>query len=259
VIWNPIPNRRRVLVASKNAGTRGELRVALEREGYEVADASTAFEASRKTLVETHKVLLLDSDGEEMPAPSLCREIRRQSKLGIIVFGGKPGTAATDSLNAGADDFIAAPFALAELLARVRANLRRTTQLDENPQIVLDDRSVDLRSYEVKGPGSQVSHLTPKEFLVLQYLLSHANKFRTTQALAQSVWRRDGGGELEYVRVVIRQLRRKIERDPGNPRYILTQRPEGYRFLMPALQAKRAHSERSDGFAREAGEWMRST
>lgn len=231
-------NAFRILVASSNAEQRGDLRAAMEFEGYEVVEAATATQAVQKACAEDHDVLVMDSVVDGIGAHGLCRTIRPQSKLGIIVWGGKCGTTAIDSLDAGADDFIPAPFVLAEMLARVRAILRRVTRYDKPRQIVLQDREVDLRSYEIKGPGSQVGHLTPKEFLVLQYLVAHTNKSRTTQTLAQTIWQRDGKGELEYVRIVIRQLRRKIEPDPENPRYILTERTEGYRFQMPSVQAK---------------------
>jgi len=116
----------------------------------------------------------------------------------------------------------------------VRALLRRVAwSRTEGHQIVLADRAIDLKAYEVKGPGNHVSHLTPKEFLVLRYLVAHADKPRTLQHLAQTIWQRDGSGEVEYVRNVIRQLRRKLEPDPDNPRYILTDRSAGYRFQLP--------------------------
>ena len=226
-------NTCRILVASSNAGMRGELRAALVLEGHHVAEASTAAQTIREACAEPHDVLVMDSVVDGIDAHGLCRSIRPQSKLGIIVWGDKLETTAIDSLNAGADDFVPAPFVLPELLARVRALLRRVTRSDERHQIVLQDREVDLRSYEIKGPGSQVSHLTPKEFRVLQYLVAHSDEPRTAQTLAQTIWQRDGEGELEYVRIVIRQLRRKIEPTPRNPRYILTER-SGYRFQMPS-------------------------
>jgi two-component system KDP operon response regulator KdpE len=155
----------------------------------------------------------------------------------MIVLGGHDDTrqGRIDAFNAGADDYVSSPFVLRELLARVRAVLRRVARFDdEGHQIVLDDRAIDLKSYEIRGPGSRVSHLTPKEFLVLQCLIAHPNKAFTHQRLAQTVWQRDGGGEVEYLRIVIRQLRRKLEPDPDNPRYILTERSVGYRFELPS-------------------------
>ena len=227
-------NTCRILVASGHANKRGELRTALELEGYDVAEAATAAHTVQKARAGQHDVLVTDSIVDGVPAHELCRAIRPVSKLGIIVWGGEPGTMAIDALNAGADDYVSAPLVLAELLARVRALLRRVTPSGQGPrQIVLQDRAIDLRSHKVRGPGSRVAHLTPKEFLVLQHLVAHADKPLTHQRLAQSVWQRDGGGEVEYMRIVIKQLRRKLEPDPDHPQYIRTERAVGYRFHMP--------------------------
>jgi two-component system KDP operon response regulator KdpE len=244
----------RILVASRRPDQRVELRAALEFEGYEVADVTTAAQAVENVCAKHYDVLVMDSAVDRTGGHSLCQIIRQQSRLGIVVWGENLGTTAIDSLNAGADDFIPAPFVMAEMLARVRAILRRVTRLDDHRALVLQDREVDLKSYEIKGPGAQVAHLTPKEFLVLQYLVAHANKPRTTQALAQTIWQRDGHGELEYVRIVIRQLRRKLEPDPEKPRYILTERSEGYRFQIPPVQARCYGAE---GRPEGARQWAR--
>lgn len=225
----------RIIVANSNAHERRELRRALEAEGYQVSEAETAAEAVRKTWSDEHLALILDSQLDGTEPHELCRSARLKSNLGIIVVAGDDTTQGRiDALNAGADDYLPSPFAIRELLARVRAVLRRVSRSDDGAhQIMLHDRAIDLKSYEVRGPGRQVSHLTPKEFLVLQCLLTRVNKAFTHQYLAQSVWQRDGQGGLEYVRIVIRQLRQKLEPDPGNPRYILTERSVGYRFQMP--------------------------
>jgi|SRR5579871_3623404 len=225
----------RILVASSDEQTREELRIALEFESHRVVEADTVDRTLKEACSRLHHVLILDSGFEGAEPHELCRGIRPRSDLGIIVLAGS-GTkqGRIDALNAGADDYISSPFILRELLARVRAVLRRVTRSgDERRQIILHDRTIDLESYEIKGPGSRVGHLTPKEFLVLQCLVSRANQPFTHRNLAQTVWQRDGGGELEYVRVVIRQLRRKLEPDPDNPQYILTERAVGYRFHMP--------------------------
>ncbi len=232
-------NTRRILVASGNGDKRSELRTALELEGHDVAEAATAPDTIRKACAEPHDLLVLESVVDGMGAYALCRAIREKSKLGIIVWGDRLGTAAIDSLNAGADDFIPSPFVPAELLARVRAILRRLAlPSDKTQRIILQDRAIDLRSHRIKGPGDREIHLTPKEFLVLSHLVSNANKLLTHQSLAHSVWQRDAEGEVEYMRIVIKQLRRKLEPDPDNPRYIRTERAAGYRFhLPPAVDA----------------------
>jgi len=228
-------NTGRILIASSNADERGELRAALELEGHDVAEAAAATETIQKACTGPHDVLVMDSVVDGIVAYELCRTIRMKSDLGIIVLTGDDDQQSRiDALNAGADDYLPSPFVLRELLARVRAVLRRTTRSDdEGRQIILHDRAIDLRSYKIRGPGSRVSHLTPKEFHVLQCLVAHPNKAFTHQSLAQTVWQRDGGGEVEYLRIVIRQLRRKLEPVPDNPRYILTERSVGYRFHLP--------------------------
>jgi two-component system, OmpR family, KDP operon response regulator KdpE len=221
----------RILVASGSAQQRAQLRTALEFEGHEVSEAETADQRTQERCSGLHDVLILDSGIEGIGIHELCRRVRAKSDLGIIVLvrnDTKQGR--IDMLNAGADDYVPVPFLLAELLARVRAVLRRVRRSGGVRQIVLQDRAIDLRSHKVKGPGGRVVHLTPKEFLVLQHLAEHADKALTHQSLTQSVWQRDAGSEVEYLRFVIKQLRRKLEPDPDHPRYILTERAVGYRF-----------------------------
>jgi two-component system KDP operon response regulator KdpE len=231
-------NTGRIIVASNATQERRELRAALESEGHQVAEAETADQTIQKTSSGLHDVLILDSGIEEIGVYKLCRAIRSKSDLGIIVLG-RDGTTQDriDALNAGADEYIAAPFVMVELAARVRAILRRVAR-PGGRQIVLPDRTIDLELYKIKGPDGRVSHLTPKEFQVLQCLVTPANKPRTHQSLAQTVWQRDGSGEVEYMRIVVKQLRRKLEPDPDNPRYILTERSVGYRFHMPLAAAQ---------------------
>ncbi len=225
----------RIVVAGGDAAARRELRIGLEFEGHQVTEAETADRVLEETCSGRHHALILVSRFEGMEPYRLCRTIRSKSDLGIIVLAGDDSRQdRIDALNAGADDYLASPFVPRELLARVRALLRRVWFDDVEHQIILEDRAIDLQSHKVNGPGQCVRHLRPKEFLVLQCLVAHAGKSFSHQNLAQTVWQRDGRGEVEYVRVVIGQLRRKLEPDPNNPRYILTERSVGYRFHLPA-------------------------
>jgi two-component system KDP operon response regulator KdpE len=234
-------NTSRILVASSNSDRRGELRAALEFEGHDVSEAATGAETIEEASSGRHDALVLDTRGDSdidwVTPHELCREIRQTSDLGIIVVDrDEREQGPIDVLNAGADDYVTAPFVLAELQARVRAILRRVPRaIEKSHEVVLQDRAIDLRSHKIKGPGDRVIHLTPKEFLVLKQLVSNANKPLTHQSLAQSVWQRDAGSEFEYVRIVIKQLRRKLEPDPDNPRYIRTERAVGYRFDLAPL------------------------
>jgi len=224
----------RIIVASSSAQARRAIGTALEFEGHEVTEAETADQTVQKTCSGRHDLLILDSDIGGVRLSELCRTIRPKSDLGIIVLN-RDDTEQTriDVLNAGADDYVPALFVFPELLARVRAILRRVIRSGADEcQVLLQDRSIDFRSHKIKGPGETVGHLTPKEFLVLECLINHVNKPLTHHTLSQTVWQRDGIGDVEYLRTVIRQLRRKLEPNPDSPRYILTERFVGYRFQM---------------------------
>jgi len=232
-------NTGRVLLGAGDPEKCKELRTVLEFEGHQVTEAFASREILRNILSGRHEVLILDAGLEPGGAFALCRAIRSKSDLGIILLScDDSGQVRIDALNAGADDFLPPGFAFAELMARVRAILRRVTPAaGDRQRVLLLDRAINFQSHEITGPGSRVAHLTPKECLVLRHLVNHANKPLTPQRLAQNVWQRDGLGRIEFVRVVVKQLRRKLEPDPDHPRYILTQRSVGYQFQMPALVA----------------------
>jgi two-component system, OmpR family, KDP operon response regulator KdpE len=238
-------------VASRGEGERKDLRNALELDGHQVAETQTADQTLRAVCSGQHHALILASRFDRIEPYEFCRSIRMKSDLGLIVLaGGETKQCLIDALNAGADDYLTSPVVPRELLARVRAVLRRVVRFDEQGhRIVLHDRVVDLRSHKIDGPGGRVGRLTPKEFLVLQCLAAHANRVCSHQHLARSVWRRDGLGEVEYMRIVIGQLRQKLEPDPCHPRYILTERSIGYRFRIPAA-GRNAASGLSSGLSR---------
>lgn len=224
------------MVGGAGVEKRKQLRAVLECEGHIVSESDAPTEILHGASSGRYDVLILDSDVEPSDGLSLCRAVRSMSDLGIILLSCEDvGQGRIDALNAGADDFLPPGFILAELLARVRAILRRVTPAAADRQhVLLPDRAINFQSHEITGPEGRVAHLTPKECLVLRHLVSHANKSLTPQNLAQNVWQRDGQGQLEFVRVVVKQLRRKLEPDPDHPRYILTQRPAGYQFHMPS-------------------------
>jgi len=225
----------RILVASSGVQMRGELRSALEFEGHLVSETETASQTIEETSSGLHDVLILGTALDGVGPYELCRAIRPKSALGIIVISrDDSGQGHIDALNSGADDFLPPAFVVAELMARVRALLRRVTSVAGNRnQVLLRDRAIDFQSHEITGPEGRIARLTPKECLVLKHLVSHANQPLTPENLARSVWQWDGQGRIEFVRVVVKQLRRKLEPDPDKPRYILTQRSMGYQFQMP--------------------------
>lgn len=238
-------NSDRVLIAGGSQEDRKDLRLALELDGYDVMEAGASPHAADGVTSELHDLLILDSlRDDSISVCAACRAARAASNVGIIVIHrDSDGASPIDLLNAGADDYVRVPYAMNELRARVRALLRRAARGSaERPHIVLHDRTINLKAHEIQGPDGRVSHLTPKEFHVLQCLVAQPNTPKTHHSLAQSVWQRDGKGEVEYMRVVIRQLRRKLEPDPENPRYIVTERSVGYRFDMPAANAVRVYT-----------------
>jgi two-component system KDP operon response regulator KdpE len=225
----------RILVASLGAEEQRELRTMLEYEGHQVTDADAAADVLRCIASGGYDLLILETGPAPAAAFSLCSAVRSKSNLGIIVLSSEDsGQTRIDALNTGADDFLPPGFVRAELLARVRAILRRVNLASGKPhQVVLPDRAINFHSHQITGPDGRVAHLTPKECLVLEHLVTNANRPLTPQTLARTVWQRDGGGQIEFVRIVVKQLRRKLEPDPDNPRYILTQRSVGYQFQMP--------------------------
>ena len=240
----------RILIASSATPRRRDLRVALEAERHIVTDAATAAQAIDESRSGSHDVLIVDSEIVGSDLYSVCRAIRPQSDLGIVaLIGTGMEQARIDALNAGADDYLADPFVYAELRARIRAILRRVGRPAEKQcRVILEDRAIDLRTHKIQGPGRQVTPLTPKEFLVLQYLIARGDKPVSNRDLAQTVWQRDGSGDVEYVRVVISQLRRKLERDHNRPNYIVTERAVGYRFKIPCLAVPQSPEYRSPAY-----------
>jgi two-component system KDP operon response regulator KdpE len=160
-----------------------------------------------------------------------CRAIREQWDLGIVILTVRNSERdKIDALDAGADDYVTKPFSMPELLARIRATLRRLPLSAEVS--VAGDLTLNAATRRVIVRGQEV-RLTPKEFDLLHYLFSHPNVPIPHGALLQAVWGPDYGGEVEYLRVFINQLRKKIEENPSKPTYLVTEPWIGYRFQVP--------------------------
>jgi len=162
----------------------------------------------------------------------VCRRVREFSSVPIIVLSAKEFESdKVAALDMGADDYITKPFGLDELLARVRAMLRRLSQSDEQrSRLIVGDLTIDSDTRRVEVAGREVK-LTPKEFEVLTYLASNAGKVVTRRALLQAVWGAESTEQSNYLRVFINQLRNKIEADPQHPSHILTEPWVGYKFI----------------------------
>jgi two-component system KDP operon response regulator KdpE len=225
----------RILVVDDEPQIRRVMRVTLTEKGYAITDARSGEEALEKLRAERQDLVLLDMNMPGMGGLEACRRIRATSDIAIIMLTVRDSeTDKVQALDAGADDYVTKPFNSNELLARIRAALRRLPVSTETPahSVILDGIEINLSTRRVIVQGNAV-RLTPKEFDVLHYLISNANVPVPHMKLLQAVWGPDYGGEVEYLRVFINQLRKKIEPEPAKPRYILTEPWVGYRFQMP--------------------------
>lgn len=226
----------KILVVDDAPQLRRVMRATLTAEGYTIFEAREGAEALEVFRAKRPDIILLDVNMPGMNGLEACREIRRTSDVPIIMLTVR--NAERDkvlALDAGADDYVVKPFGMQELLARIRAALRRTLPQDKVPAILSKELSVDFEARRVRVQGREV-HLTPKEFELLRQLVANQGKPLTHRRLLQSVWGPDYGNEPEYLRVTINQLRKKIERDPAHPKFILTEPWIGYRFEPPTAR-----------------------
>jgi two-component system KDP operon response regulator KdpE len=222
----------RILIVDDDPQIRRVLRTMLIAQEYEVADARDGQEALEKVARGRFDLVILDMNMPVLDGLETCRTIRATSDTAIIMLTVRNTESdKVDALDAGADDYIAKPFSAPELLARIRAALRRVPQSPDNrPETLkLGDVEIDFVQRRVTTGLKQV-RLTPKEFDLLQYLATHPNVPLAHARLLQSVWGPDYGEEVEYLRVFVNQLRKKIEKDPSRPKYIVTEPWVGYRF-----------------------------
>ena len=225
----------KILVVDDEPQIRRVMRMSLTGEGYEVEDARSGEEALQKLRARRHDLMILDMNMPGIGGLEVCRQARETSDIAILMLTVRNTEHdKVQALDAGADDFITKPFSTPELLARIRAALRRMPHSPEaGPQrLTLENVEVDFEARKLIAHGQEV-RLTPKEFELLRYLITHPNKALSHRELLQSVWGPDYGEQVEYLRVFIKQLRRKLEPQPDKPRYILTEPWVGYRFHLP--------------------------
>jgi len=224
------PKPRILVVDDEPQLTRVLLR-SLTSKGYDVRVAGDGEFALQTFHDWPASLVITDLAMPNMGGLELCRKLRQTSAVPIIVLSvrGEEKTK-VEALDAGADDYITKPFGMDELLARVRAALRRQPSSDAEARVLeAGDLRIDLDAHVVTRGGEEV-RLTPKEFDLLAHLVRNAGKVLTHRALLGAVWGGDYTEQHEYLRVFIGQLRKKIEPDPSNPRYILTEPWVGYRF-----------------------------
>ena len=231
-----MPKKPKILVADDEPKILMFIRANLEARGYEVYLAQDGIEAVEKSGETAPDVIVLDVNMPRMDGIEACRRIRQWSSVPIIILSIRGDEKdKVRALDEGADDYVTKPFGIEELLARIRVALRRsaaTSGAVETPTFTCHDLEVDFSNRLVRR-RSQVVKMTPTEYELLVFLVSNVGKVLTHKQILHNVWGPEYGEESEYVRVFMRQLRSKIEDDPSNPRYIVTEPRIGYRFVKP--------------------------
>jgi two-component system KDP operon response regulator KdpE len=223
-----------ILVVDDEPQIRRVMRTTLASQGYSITEARSGEEALEMVRAEQPDLILLDVNMPGIGGLEACCELREHSDVPIIMLTIKNAEKdKVQALDAGADDYVVKPFSIEELLARIRAALRRATAGEPMAAINSPELQIDFESRKVTVQGRSV-RLTPKEFGLLRQLVASAGKPISHRSLLQAVWGPDYGEETEYLRVFINQLRKKIEPDPHNPQYIRTEPWVGYRFEPPA-------------------------
>ena len=221
----------RILMVDDEPQITRVMRVSLGAQGFDVRTAADGEAAMDLVKDWRPDLLVTDVTMPHVDGIELCRRVRAVSPIPIIVLSVKDDERAKiDALDAGADDYVTKPFNMNELLARVRAALRRTAPRDDRVmRIEAGAFAIDLEARRVRVDGREV-HLTPKEFDLLVYFARHPGKVLTHRALLAAVWGAEHGEQTEYLRVFVGQLRKKIEVDAAEPRFLRTEPWVGYRF-----------------------------
>jgi two-component system KDP operon response regulator KdpE len=221
----------RILVVDDETQITRVLRTALSAQRYDIRVANDGEMALEIMKDWTPHLVITDLAMPNLDGVGLTKRIRQVSEIPVIVLSVRgQDRAKVEALDAGADDYVTKPFSMNELLARVRAHLRRVTPGGEASAVIATgDFRIDLEARSVRVAGQEV-HLTPKEFDLLVYLARHAGKVVTHRALLAAVWGPESTEQPEYLRVFMGQIRRKIEPDSASPKYLLTEPWIGYRF-----------------------------
>jgi two-component system KDP operon response regulator KdpE len=222
-----------VLVVEDEPQMRRFVQLALDAEGYRVVEAETGREALHQASTRTPDLVLLDLGLPDIDGLEVTRELRKWSATPLIIISARGlEEQKVRALDAGADDYLTKPFGAAELMARVRAALRRAARSPQDPTtsvITVGELSIDLAKRRVTVAGAEV-HLTPMEYKLLSMLMNHAGVVQTHKQLLDHVWGPGHERQMHYLRVFMKQLREKLERNPARPRYLISVPGVGYRI-----------------------------
>ena len=220
----------RVLVVEDDAGLRQALGINLRARGYDVSLAETGAGALAAAAAQLPDAVVLDLGLPDMDGNEIITGLRGWTRAPIIVLSARSGQGdKVVALDLGADDYVTKPFGMDELLARLRAALRRAAPADDAPVVTTPGFTVDLAAKQVRTADGTV-RLTPTEWHILEVLVRHREKLVPHRQLLKEVWGPQYETETNYLRVYLAQLRRKLEPDPSHPRYLLTEPGLGYRF-----------------------------
>jgi two-component system, OmpR family, KDP operon response regulator KdpE len=228
----------RVLVVEDDRALRRALGINLKARGYEVTLAEGGRAALTAASRQPPDVVVLDLGLPDIDGVEVIEGLRGWTQAPIIILSAR--TEEHDkvvALDVGADDYVTKPFGMDELLARLRAALRRAPSGDDVPVIETEDFTVDLGAKEARAPEGERIRLTPTEWHVLEVLVRHEGKLVPQQLLLKEVWGPSYETETNYLRVYLAQLRRKLEPDPAHPRYLITEPGMGYRFVLDPRSA----------------------
>ncbi|MDR3591741.1 MAG: response regulator transcription factor [Negativicutes bacterium] len=221
----------RILVIDDEPQICRLLRVSLGAHGYDTSEAVNGLDGINRVAIFKPDLIILDLGLPDIDGKEVIRRLREWCQTPIIILTARgQEEEKVEALDAGADDYITKPFGVSELMARIRVLLRRTAHSEDEPVITCGDLSVDLAQRRVTVGGREVK-LTPTEYDIIKLLAQHAGKVITHKHLLKTVWGNSLNEDTHYTRVFIGQLRKKIEDNPNQPRYIITESGVGYRLM----------------------------
>jgi two-component system, OmpR family, KDP operon response regulator KdpE len=250
--------KSRILIVEDEANIRRFVRMGLEKEGMSVFEAQTAEQARLDIATRKPNLAIVDLGLPDGDGKALIREVRSWSAIPILVLSAREQESEkVDALDAGADDYLVKPFGVPELLARVRAQLRRSRVVSNDSaassRVTFGRVTVDLATYEVRR-GDEEVHLTPYEFRLLAALISGNGKVLTHKQLLLEVWGRRYSDRPHYIRVYMAQLRQKLEENPSQPKHLMTELQVGYRLSGLTIEADTVPGGSASVVARAPGD-----